>query len=59
MEKNEIELSSPPHTKLPSHQKEIISQPPTHNKGGFITMPFIIGFFLMLKIYYYVLLLWI
>lgn len=42
MEKNEIELSSPPHTKLAS-QEDTISQPQLHNKGGFITMPFIIA----------------
>ncbi|KAK2378679.1 protein NRT1/ PTR FAMILY 1.2 [Trifolium repens] len=39
--KKELELSSP-HTKI-SSQNDIISQPQTHNKGGFITMPFIIA----------------
>ncbi|PNX92182.1 putative peptide/nitrate transporter [Trifolium pratense] len=39
--KKEVELSSP-HTKI-SSQNDIISQPQTHNKGGFITMPFIIA----------------
>ncbi|CAI8601266.1 unnamed protein product [Vicia faba] len=40
--KHEIELSSLPRTKI-SFQKDIISQPQIHNKGGFITMPFIIA----------------
>ncbi|WJX42800.1 hypothetical protein P8452_29989 [Trifolium repens] len=39
--KKELELSSP-HTKISSHN-DIITQPQTHNKGGFITMPFIIA----------------
>ncbi|CAK8574661.1 unnamed protein product [Lathyrus sativus] len=40
--KNEIQLSSVPQTKI-GFQKDIISQPQIHNKGGFITMPFIIA----------------
>jgi hypothetical protein len=46
--KKELELSSP-HTKISSHN-DIISQPQTHNKGGFITMPFIIGIYFIFYI---------